>query len=165
MEYTSAMTLVTDKPAAHKQDPKPSKISAEEFEAGVRATIPMSEMFDFKVEHMSAGEAALRIVYNDKHVRAGGTVSGPIIMTLIDTALYAACLSLLGLELMAVTQNLNIHFLRKPGQADLIGRARIIKLGRHSAVGEVWVSSDGKDEPVAHATGTYAIPATSAART
>ena len=38
--------------------------------------------------------------------------------------------------------------------------ARILKLGRLLATGDVSVFSDGIDEPVAHATVTYAIPPT-----
>ena len=59
---------------------------------------------------------------------------------------------------MAVTQNLNINFLSKPGQADLIGDAEILRLGRRSAMLEVRLYSDGNDVMVAHVTGTYAIP-------
>ena len=32
------------------------------------------------------------------------------------------------------------------------------RLGRSLAVGEVWIFSEGEEEPVAHATGTYSIP-------
>ena len=35
----------------------------------------------------------------------------------------------------------------------------MLKVGRTMGVGEVFVYSDGRDEPVAHATITYAIPA------
>ena len=67
---------------------------------------------------------------------------------------------ILGLcPLLAVTTNLSINFLRKP-RADcrVVARCRLLKLGKTLAVGEVYVYSEGEDEPVAHATGTYAIP-------
>ena len=43
---------------------------------------------------------------------------------------------------------------------DLVGHGRILRLGRVLAVGEVTVRSVAGDEAVAHAVGTYAIPAT-----
>ena len=52
----------------------------------------------------------------------------------------------------------SINFLRKPAPLDLIGKARLIKLGKRLAVGEVALYSDGESEMVAHATGTYSIP-------
>ncbi|MFO1226653.1 PaaI family thioesterase [Roseateles sp.] len=98
----------------------------------------------------------------EAELRPGGTVSGPVMMALADVALYAAVLARVGLEPLAVTTNLAIHFLRKPrADARVLARCRLIKLGRRLAVGEVWVYSEGEDDPVAHATGTYALPGSS----
>lgn len=92
-------------------------------------------------------------------LRPGDTVSGPVMMTLADVALYIAILARIGIVPLAVTTNLAINFLRKP-RADrrIVARCRLMKLGKTLAVGEVWIFSEGEDEPVAHATGTYAIP-------
>ncbi len=92
-------------------------------------------------------------------LRPGGTVSGPVMMGLADVALYVAILARIGIVPLTVTTQLSINFLRKP-RADrrLLARCRLMKLGRSLAVGEVWIHSEGEDEPVAHATGTYAIP-------
>lgn len=92
-------------------------------------------------------------------LRPGGTVSGPVMMALADVALYVAILARIGIVPLAVTTNLSINFLRKP-RADrrVVARCRLLKLGKTLAVGEVYIYSEGEDEPVAHATGTYAIP-------
>jgi uncharacterized protein (TIGR00369 family) len=79
-------------------------------------------------------------------------------MTLADLAMYMAVLAMIGPVALAVTTNLNINFLRKPGQADVIAEARLLKLGKRLAVGEVTMYSEGDPEPVAHATVTYSIP-------
>jgi uncharacterized protein (TIGR00369 family) len=93
-------------------------------------------------------------------LRPGGTVSGPVMMTLADVALYVAILGEIGIVPLTVTTSLNINFLRKPlANRDLVGVCQLIKLGRSLAVGEVSIYSDGSDELVAHAVGTYAIPA------
>ncbi|HEY1127917.1 MAG TPA: PaaI family thioesterase [Roseateles sp.] len=95
----------------------------------------------------------------ERELRPGGTVSGPVMMTLADVALYIAILARIGIVPLAVTTNLSINFLRKP-RADrrVVARCRLLKLGKALAVGEVYIYSEGEDEPVAHATGTYSIP-------
>ena len=79
-------------------------------------------------------------------------------MELADFAMYVAIFSAIGPQTLAVTTNLNINFLRKPGQVDLLADARLMKVGKRLAVGEVTIYSDGADEPVAHVTLTYSIP-------
>jgi len=59
---------------------------------------------------------------------------------------------------LAVTTNLNINFLRKPAERDLIADCRLLKVGKSLAVGEVTIRSDGSDDVVAHVTSTYSIP-------
>lgn len=103
--------------------------------------------------------STVRYRVNDSQLRPGGTISGPTIMTVADFALYVAILGEIGLVGLAVTTNININFLRKPdGQRNLIGECRLIKVGKALVVGEVWVYSEGQQEPVAHVTGTYSIP-------
>ena len=92
-------------------------------------------------------------------LRPGGTVCGPAMMALADITLYGVVLSLIGRVELAVTTDLNIHFLAKPRPGDLVARGRILRLGRVLAVGEVTIAGAAGGEPVAHATGTYAIPA------
>jgi acyl-coenzyme A thioesterase PaaI-like protein len=69
-----------------------------------------------------------------------------------------ALLAMIGPVALAVTTSLNINFLRKPARADCVGEARLLKLGKRLAVGEVTIYSDSDHEPVAHATVTYSIP-------
>lgn len=119
---------------------------------------PQGEQYG-QLERVGDGWAELRLAVGDDHLRPGGTVSGPTMMGLADVALYAALLSRIGPVALAVTINLNINFLRKPRpDADLLARAEMLKVGKRLGVGEVYVRSDGDDEPVAHATITYSIP-------
>jgi acyl-coenzyme A thioesterase PaaI-like protein len=76
-----------------------------------------------------------------------------------DAALFVAILGEIGPVAHAVTTSASINFLRKPAPGDLIGKATLIKLGKRLAVGEVALYSEGESEMVAHATGTYSIPA------
>jgi uncharacterized protein (TIGR00369 family) len=113
---------------------------------------------DFSVETVGPMSARMRLHYRADHLRPGGTISGPTLFALADVSLYVAILAQIGRVSLAVTTNLNINFLRKPGPADLIGEARLLKLGKRLAVGEVTMFSLDAPDIVAHATGTYSIP-------
>lgn len=110
------------------------------------------------VEHADGKVTRTRCVYDKSQLRPGGTLSGPTMMALADTAMYALVLSAIGRVPLAVTTNLSINFLRKPKPADLIAEARMLKLGKALAVGDVIIRSDGSDDVVAHAVVTYSIP-------
>jgi uncharacterized protein (TIGR00369 family) len=133
-------------------------MSAEELEAFLYSHFPDMGGAGFRVEKVGERYAQVRLLYHDRHLRPGGTISGPSLMTLADTAMYIAVLAMIGPVALAVTTNLNINFLRKPSQADVIAQARLLKLGKRLAVGDVTMYSDGDAEPVAHATVTYSIP-------
>jgi acyl-coenzyme A thioesterase PaaI-like protein len=95
-------------------------------------------------------------------LRPGGTVSGPVMMTLADVALYAAILGELGLVALAVTCNMSINFLKKPAaDQDIVAHCKLVKVGRLLVMGEVMLYSRGDEQPVAQVMGTYALPPTS----
>jgi len=112
----------------------------------------------YSVEEVGPLSARMRLAYHERHLRPGGTLSGPSIMALADLALYVAVLAQIGPVALAVTTSLSFNFLRKPAQRDLIAECRLLKLGKRLAVGEVALRSDGEAELVCHATGTYSIP-------
>ena len=112
----------------------------------------------YSVESVAHGAASMRLHYQDRHLRPGGTISGPAMFALADLAMYVAVLASIGPVGLAVTTNLNINFLNKPEPGDLIGDCRLLKLGKRLAVGEVAIRREGSDVVVAHATGTYSIP-------
>ncbi|MFZ0426256.1 MAG: PaaI family thioesterase [Xanthobacteraceae bacterium] len=113
---------------------------------------------DYLIEEVWHGGVRVRRRHHEQSLRPGGTVSGPIMMALADFTMYLAVLSAIGWVPLAVTTNLTINFLKKPGPRDLLAEARLFKLGRRLAVGEVALRSDGSDDLVAHVTSTYSIP-------
>jgi uncharacterized protein (TIGR00369 family) len=112
----------------------------------------------YSIEAVGWQMAVLRLRAGERHLRPGGTVSGPALMELADLALYITVLASIGPVALAVTTNLSINFLRKPAPRDLLGECRLLKLGKRLAVGEVAIRSDGHEDIVAHVTGTYSIP-------
>ncbi len=110
------------------------------------------------IEEVWHGGCRVRQAFGDGSLRPGGTISGATLMGLADFAMYVAVLAMIGWVPLAVTTNLNINFLRKPGRRDLLADVRLIKLGKRLAVGEIGLRSDGEEELVAHVTATYSIP-------
>lgn len=114
---------------------------------------------DFTVERADAAGVTLRLRVAERHLRPGGTVSGPAMFGLADVAMYLAILSRIGPVALAVTTNCSIDFMRKPAAGrDVLAEARLLKLGRVLAVGDVLLFSEGGAEPVARAGMTYSIP-------
>lgn len=134
------------------------KITAEELEAMAREDVPLASRLGLRVESVTPGEVTVRAPNDPGFIRPGGTVAGPVLMAMADFAMYGVVLSLIGRVDLAVTTNLNINFLRRPALGDVVARARLLKLGKRLAVGEVSIYSDGSDELVAHVTATYSIP-------
>ena len=139
---------------------KPSAMTAAAIEALLTVEFPQAFFpgSGLTIERVEHGDVRIRKAYHEDHLRPGGTISGPTMMELADFAMYVAVFSAVGPQPLAVTTNLTINFLRKPAQADLIADARLMKVGKRLAVGEVTIYSDGSDEPVAHVTSTYSLP-------
>jgi acyl-coenzyme A thioesterase PaaI-like protein len=131
----------------------PSKADIVEF---VKREFPQNRCTILEVGRASA---TVRHQVGAAELRPGGTVSGPVLMTVADVALYVALLGEIGIVPLAVTTSLNVNFLRKPSaEKSIVGVSKLIKVGRSLAVGEVALYSEGNSEMVAHAVGTYSIP-------
>lgn len=114
---------------------------------------------DFRVEHVDEGGVDLRLLVQDRHLRPGGTISGPAMFALADVTAYMVTLAHIGPRALAVTTNCSIDFMRKPvSGVDLIGKGRLLKLGKQLSVSDVLIYSEGDARPVARASLTYAIP-------
>jgi uncharacterized protein (TIGR00369 family) len=133
-----------------------SKVSIEAFNAIIGSELPSAADSGIYLQSIEPGKAEMVLPYSDHSIRPGGTIAGPFMMMLADVCMYAVVLSLLGKIKLAVTTSLNINFVRKPANSDLIARGNIIKLGKRLAVIAVSIYSD--EDIVAHATGTYSIP-------
>jgi uncharacterized protein (TIGR00369 family) len=114
---------------------------------------------DFRVEACDGDTIRVRLLVAQKHLRPGGTVSGPTMFSLADVTAYLLTLAKIGPRALAVTTNASIDFMRKPvAGADLIAEGRLLKLGRALTVSDVLILSDGDDRPVARAGLTYSLP-------
>ena len=138
----------------------PVLMSREELERFLAAEFPQACNSESGLSIEAVWERGCRVrqAFRASSLRPGGTISGPAMMALADFAMYVAVLAAIGPVPLAVTINLNINFLRKAPPGDLTAQARLLKLGKRLAVGEVEIRCEGQDEPVAHVTSTYSIP-------
>lgn len=132
-------------------------VSTEQVAAFIAREFPQTKCV---IESVGGRHSRVRHPVGPEELRPGGTVAGPVLMAVADVALYVAILGEIGMVTMVVTSSLNINFLRKPpADRPIISECRLIKVGKTLVVGEVFLYSQGLDEPVAHVVGTYAIPA------
>jgi len=136
----------------------PARITSAAFKALLRDHLPMMADWGVKVETIGHGTATLSVPAGRRFLRPGDTVSGPVMMGLADVALYAALLGAIGPVPLAVTSNLTINFLRKPGAGGIRAEAAILRLGRRLATGEVRLYGKSSDLLAAHVISSYAIP-------
>lgn len=139
---------------------RPPALNADEIAKLLHEVFPQAfyEGCGLTIERVDYADIRVRRHFSEDYLRPGGTISGPTMMELADFAMYVAVFSAVGKQPLAVTTNLNINFLRKPAAADLLAEAKLLKVGKRLAVGEVTIYSDGLDAPVAHVTSTYSLP-------
>ncbi|MDB9817006.1 PaaI family thioesterase [Amylibacter sp.] len=110
---------------------------------------------EYEILELSSENITILNRISSKHLRPGGTVSGPSMFALADVAFYIAILANIGTNKSVLTTSCNIDFLRKPLQINLIAKPQIIKLGKSLIVGDVFIYSEGMNEPVSRANFTY----------
>lgn len=111
------------------------------------------------IESVASMTATCRMRPHDRTIRPGGTISGPALFHIADYTIYVALIATLGeTAISAVTSNLNINFLKRPQPKDVVAHATILRLGKRLAFADVKLFSEGSDELIAHATGSYALP-------
>jgi len=120
-----------------------------ELNAGRRAYV---------VAEIARGRAAVTLDAGPEMLRPGGTVSGPTLMTLADIAAWVVILGHVGPVGLTVTTHLSIDFLLKPQPGRLVGRSRLLKLGKRLAVAAVEIGDEAGAAVYAHASATYSIP-------
>ncbi len=134
------------------------KMTIEEMTAFLDEVFPQVKG-DFTVEMLEEMGVTMRLNVSERHLRPGGTVSGPSMFGLADVAVYVAVLGMIGPKALTVTTSCSMDFMRKPAaNTDLIAKCKLLKLGRALAVGDVLLFSEGNDKPVARASMTYSIP-------
>jgi uncharacterized protein (TIGR00369 family) len=112
---------------------------------------------NLRIEQVSVDSIRVRLPFSDRIARPGGVVIGQAMMAMADTVMVLAICEKLGRFATLATISQTTNFLRAAMQQDVIAVARAVKVGRSTAFGEVEMSVDGRDEPIAQALSTFAV--------
>ena len=136
------------------------KLDADGVNALLRRAFPgANQAATILVTEVGPGRAHLVAPYREGLLRPGGVISGPTLMSLADSAAYALVLCHIGDQLMAVTSQLNISFLRGAQPGDIHADAELLRLGRRLAICDIRIWTEGPERLAAQANVTYALPA------
>ncbi len=147
-----------------------AKIALTEFEKIKYKDAPFAEYYNFETIDISYGACEVKLPYDIKHTRPGGTICGPAMFALADYSMWIAVMAAIGPIPLSVTTSMNINFLRKPVNSHIICKSRLIKIGKTLCVGDCFlycqnILGDSQEypdsstpEPCAHVSGTYSIP-------
>lgn len=109
------------------------------------------------VERVAPDGAVLRLRFDARLCREGGTLSGQALLAAADTAMVVAISAANGGFRPMTTVGQSMSFQKPVSGRDVLLEARIQRLGRTMAFGEVHCRLDGDGALVAHATSTYAL--------
>lgn len=109
------------------------------------------------VESVDKGSARLLVPYSDRLVRVGGMICGQALMAIADTAMVIAVAAASGGFRPMTTVGQTISFMRPIANADVVAEAKVLRLGKTLAFGEIDLRAAERDELAAHVTTTYAI--------
>jgi uncharacterized protein (TIGR00369 family) len=140
-----------------------SELSCLDLENVIIEKLPPVDHNGEIVERVARDSIRIRMPYQPEYMgndiwqnSGSGVFSGPKVMGLADSSMYVCLHAALGRNVVAVLSNLVITFLRPAEGSDLIAEAKIIRLGRRLAYLETYLFSEGRPEPVAHATSSFA---------
>jgi uncharacterized protein (TIGR00369 family) len=109
------------------------------------------------IERIGADEAVLRLPFSPRLCRDNGAVCGQALMSLADTAMVFAVSAAAGAYRPMTTVDQTVHFLRPVAKADALAHARVLRLGRTMAFGQVAITAKGDARPAALAQTAYAL--------
>ena len=101
--------------------------------------------------------AVLRMEFSDRLCREGGVICGQALMSLADTAMVFAVASASGRYRPMTTVDQTSHFLKPASNSDVLADARIVRMGRSMAFGQVMLTPAFDVKPVAMVSSAYAL--------
>lgn len=139
---------------------EPAELTRAALDRFIDDQAPFIRALGMTCEEIGRGSAVARLQSDSRWMRPGNILFGGVLMTLADVAIYFAILGQIGLRAMAVTNELKMNFLRPASGGDVLARARVLKLGRRIAYGEIHMEmTKGAGHLIAHATSSYVLPA------
>lgn len=118
---------------------------------------PWVKALDLQVESFGPGEATLRLPQNDALSRVGGMLCGQAMMAAADTAMVLALISHFGEFRPCSTVQLSSTFLKPLSGQDALITARVLRVGKSMAFGEIDLRGAQDGKSIFRASTTYAL--------
>src|SRR5262249_15693325 len=115
---------------------------------------PFARIYDFRLDFVAYGECRLLMPFQVALERPGGLVSGSVLMTAADVAMWLAIMTRLGKDAMTVTTELTTAFLTSPNPEDVTCLAKVMRLGQSQIYGIAECRND-QDKLITHHTINY----------
>lgn len=131
-------------------------VSIPALEAFFAEALPLFALFGMRLTDLAPGRAEIRLRPDSRLIRPGGGLTGPAMFAMADVGFYAAIFTLRGIEPMAVTSDLGMHFVRAARTPEVVCNAEVLKSGRRLAYADARLH-DAEGRLVAHASGSYAL--------
>ncbi len=109
------------------------------------------------VEAIDEAATRLRMPFSERLTRVGGTICGQALMSFADTAMVIAVSAASNGFRPMTTVGQTISFMRPIAGADVVAEARVLRLGKTIAFGEINLRQADRPDLAAHVTSTCAI--------
>lgn len=109
------------------------------------------------VESTTADSVTLRMPQNDQLARPGGMLCGQAMMAAADTAMVLALIHHFGELKPCSTVQMSTSFMRPLSHQDALVQARLVRVGKTMAFGEIDICGADDGKSVCRSSVTYAL--------
>jgi len=118
---------------------------------------PWVQALNLEILAGDAQQVTLRLPHSDQLARTGGMVCGQAMMAAADTAMALAVFCHFGQFRPCTTVQMSSSFLKPLAGQDGLVHARLIRIGKSLAFGEIDIRSAADGKSVCRASTTYAL--------
>jgi uncharacterized protein (TIGR00369 family) len=103
---------------------------------------PFARAYRFELVSAADGKCSLRVPYTPEFDRPDGIVSGQVVMTAADVAMWLAIKTLRGIDDNSVTTHMETHFFQSAREQAILCEAEVLKSGRRRSFGTARCTSE-----------------------
>jgi uncharacterized protein (TIGR00369 family) len=118
---------------------------------------PWVQALDLRVEGFDGDSVTLRLPRNAQLSRVGGMLCGQAMMAAADTAMVLALINHFGEFRPCTTVQMNSSFLKPLSGQDALVQARVLRVGKSLAFGEIDLRGADDGMSVSRCSTTYAL--------
>jgi uncharacterized protein (TIGR00369 family) len=110
-----------------------------------------------RIDKVNADSVVLRLPHSEALSRSGGTLCGQAMMAAADTAMVMALINHFGVFKPCTTVQMSSSFLKPLSNQDALVEARIVRVGKSMAFGEIDIRGANDGKSVCRCSVAYAL--------